>query len=201
MRHRSIAQCVREAQEPSASCWLSELDLTAGSASAAPHLSTWRFSRRAQGAQPGRWTNNWRSSVFCSSAVRTLPSRTLPVARRALGRETSASWRRSAPPINGRFVRRDGLRRKPEREAAPPNRAMKRAGSAAAEGRGNKRCYMKHGAIETEPGSPWAIWHDLGTLAAGLPKPSDALMTGLHEKPRSWFHQLWRVAPYARQAG
>jgi GNAT superfamily N-acetyltransferase len=42
------------------------------------------------------------------------------------------------------------------------------------------RFYMKHGAIETGPDSPWAIWHDIGTLAAHLPRPSDELMNDLH---------------------
>jgi GNAT superfamily N-acetyltransferase len=50
-----------------------------------------------------------------------------------------------------------------------------------------KRFYLKHGAIETEPGSPWAIWHDVGALAARLARPPDELMTGLRKKPRAWF--------------
>lgn len=43
-----------------------------------------------------------------------------------------------------------------------------------------KRFYVKHGAVETEPGSPWAIWHDLGVLAARLPRPPESLMAHLH---------------------
>ena len=39
------------------------------------------------------------------------------------------------------------------------------------------RFYMKLGAIETAPGSPWAIWHDLSALAARLPRPDDGLMS------------------------
>jgi hypothetical protein len=50
---------------------------------------------------------------------------------------------------------------------------------------------MKHGAIETTPGSPWAIWPDLGELAARLPAPDEGLMGALHEKPKSWFRRLW----------
>jgi GNAT superfamily N-acetyltransferase len=55
-----------------------------------------------------------------------------------------------------------------------------------------KRFYMKHGAIETEPGSPWAIWHDLADLAGRLPPPAADLMVGLHERPRSWLRRLWQ---------
>ncbi|MEO8450845.1 MAG: hypothetical protein ABI647_13690 [Gemmatimonadota bacterium] len=84
----------RGAHEPSASCSLSELSLNPGSANGAPRLSIWRFSRPAPGAPPGRWTNNWRSSLFCSSAVRTPRSPTRPIARRAIGRGTRAYWRR-----------------------------------------------------------------------------------------------------------
>jgi GNAT superfamily N-acetyltransferase len=49
-----------------------------------------------------------------------------------------------------------------------------------------KRFYLKHGAVETKPGSPWAIWPDVGRLAARLPRPPDALMTGLRDEPKSW---------------
>lgn len=42
-----------------------------------------------------------------------------------------------------------------------------------------QRFYMKHGAVELAPGSPWAIWHDLVGLAARLPRPDDELMSGL----------------------
>ena len=49
------------------------------------------------------------------------------------------------------------------------------------------RFYMKHGAVEIAPGSPWAIWHDLGGLSARLPRPADTLMTELRKKERrSW---------------
>jgi GNAT superfamily N-acetyltransferase len=54
-----------------------------------------------------------------------------------------------------------------------------------------KRFYLKHGAVEMEPNSPWSIWHDVRVLAARLPKPSDSLMTALREKPKSWLRQLW----------
>jgi GNAT superfamily N-acetyltransferase len=54
-----------------------------------------------------------------------------------------------------------------------------------------KRFYLKHGAVETEPGSAWAIWPDVGDLAARLPAPEDALMEALHERPASWFGRLW----------
>jgi len=54
-----------------------------------------------------------------------------------------------------------------------------------------KGFYMKYGAVETEPGSPWAIWVDVGALAARLPRPSDVLMKGLHERPKSWFRRWW----------
>ena len=54
-----------------------------------------------------------------------------------------------------------------------------------------KRFYMKYGAVEPEPDSPWAIWVDVGSLAARLPRPSDVLMEGLHERPKSWFRRLW----------
>jgi GNAT superfamily N-acetyltransferase len=49
-----------------------------------------------------------------------------------------------------------------------------------------KRFYLKHGAVETAPGSPWAIWPDLGALAARLPPPSAELMTGLQQERKSW---------------
>lgn len=39
--------------------------------------------------------------------------------------------------------------------------------------------YMKHGAVELAPGSPWAVRHDLAGLAARLPRPDGELMTGL----------------------
>jgi GNAT superfamily N-acetyltransferase len=46
--------------------------------------------------------------------------------------------------------------------------------------------YFKHGAVETTPGAPWAIWPDLGALAARLPEPAEALMTDLWREPRTW---------------
>jgi ribosomal protein S18 acetylase RimI-like enzyme len=42
-----------------------------------------------------------------------------------------------------------------------------------------RRFYLKYGAIETAPGSSWAIWPDLGALAAQLPRPAEALMKGV----------------------
>ena len=56
-----------------------------------------------------------------------------------------------------------------------------------------RRFYLKYGAVETERGSPWAIWTDVGVLAARLPRPPEALMTGLHQRPKSWVRRLWRV--------
>jgi GNAT superfamily N-acetyltransferase len=55
-----------------------------------------------------------------------------------------------------------------------------------------KRFYMKHGAVETEPGSPWAIWPDIRALAARLPPPSSDLMGNLHVS-RSWLRRLWHT--------
>ena len=54
-----------------------------------------------------------------------------------------------------------------------------------------KRFYMKYGAVETEPGSPWAIWQDVEVLASRLPRPPDPLMTELHQKPKSWLRKVW----------
>jgi hypothetical protein len=54
-----------------------------------------------------------------------------------------------------------------------------------------KRFYMKYGAVETEAGSPWAIWHDVAALAALLPRPGEALLRGLHERRGSWLRRLW----------
>jgi GNAT superfamily N-acetyltransferase len=34
-----------------------------------------------------------------------------------------------------------------------------------------KRFYFKHGAMETSPGAPWPIWHDVPGLASNLPRP------------------------------
>jgi len=42
-----------------------------------------------------------------------------------------------------------------------------------------RRFYLKYGAVQTAPDSPWAIWHDLGSLTAQLPRPAEALMEGL----------------------
>lgn len=53
-----------------------------------------------------------------------------------------------------------------------------------------KRFYFKNGAIETAPGSPWAVWHDLGALAARLPRPAEELMTRLRGQP-SWLRFRW----------
>lgn len=53
-----------------------------------------------------------------------------------------------------------------------------------------KHFYMKHGAVETEPGSPWAIWHDVGALASRLPMPSAPLMSDLRGQPR-WLRPRW----------
>ncbi len=54
-----------------------------------------------------------------------------------------------------------------------------------------KRFYFKSGAVEMQPGSAWAIWRSLGALAAALPRPPEALMTGLH-KESSWLRRIWR---------
>ena len=54
------------------------------------------------------------------------------------------------------------------------------------------RFYFKHGGVEVEPGKPWAIWHDLGALAARLPRPEHMLMTDLRKLPESWLERLWR---------
>jgi len=53
-----------------------------------------------------------------------------------------------------------------------------------------KRFYMKYGAVETAPGSAWAIWADVGALASRLPVPTDDLMGDLHA-PRTWIRGLW----------
>lgn len=53
-----------------------------------------------------------------------------------------------------------------------------------------RRFYMKYGAVEREPGCPWAIWHDVGALAAQLPRPPDILMTDLRGQPR-WLRPRW----------
>lgn len=55
-----------------------------------------------------------------------------------------------------------------------------------------KQFYMKHGAVETGPGAPWAIWHDTHALAARLPKPPEPLMTDLRRRPR-WVRPRWRL--------
>jgi GNAT superfamily N-acetyltransferase len=57
-----------------------------------------------------------------------------------------------------------------------------------------KRFYMKYGAVEMEPGAPWAIWRDLQALTARVPRPPETLMSGLHERPKSWFRRLWHVS-------
>ena len=50
-----------------------------------------------------------------------------------------------------------------------------------------KRFYLKHGAVETTPGAPWAIWRDLVALAARFPPPPERLMTELRKTPKRWF--------------
>ena len=44
------------------------------------------------------------------------------------------------------------------------------------------RFYFKHGAREIAPGSPWAIWDDVGALASRLPAPDSSLMTDLRNE-------------------
>jgi GNAT superfamily N-acetyltransferase len=53
-----------------------------------------------------------------------------------------------------------------------------------------KRFYLKHGAVELEPGSPWAIWSDVSALASRLPRPGEELLQGLHDKPKTWLRRL-----------
>jgi GNAT superfamily N-acetyltransferase len=55
------------------------------------------------------------------------------------------------------------------------------------------RFYFKHGAVETAPGAPWAIWHDVGSLAARVPRPPDELMTDLGSRPGARRTVLSRV--------
>jgi GNAT superfamily N-acetyltransferase len=56
-----------------------------------------------------------------------------------------------------------------------------------------KHFYMKLGAIETEPGAPWAIWSAVGDLAARLPRPADELLIDVERRPsRSWTGWLGR---------
>lgn len=47
-----------------------------------------------------------------------------------------------------------------------------------------RRFYFKHGAVETSPGSPWSVWHNLKELASRLPLPPEDLMTDLQGQPR-----------------
>ena len=47
-----------------------------------------------------------------------------------------------------------------------------------------KRFYLKHGAVETSPGAPWAIWHDVKELATRLPRPREELLLELGGQPR-----------------
>lgn len=47
-----------------------------------------------------------------------------------------------------------------------------------------KRFYFKHGAMETSPGAPWSIWHDVSGLASRLPRPPAELMVNLRGRPR-----------------
>ena len=51
--------------------------------------------------------------------------------------------------------------------------------------------YFKHGAVEIGPGAPWAIWHDVGSLADRLPRPAEDLMTDVRPKPASWIRRLF----------
>lgn len=53
-----------------------------------------------------------------------------------------------------------------------------------------KHFYMKYGAVETAPGSAWAIWHDVGALASRLPAPSAMVMRDLRGQPR-WLRPRW----------
>ena len=53
-----------------------------------------------------------------------------------------------------------------------------------------KQFYLKHGAVEVNPGAPWSIWFDLGALAASLPRPPQELMTDLRLPRRSWVSWL-----------
>ena len=55
------------------------------------------------------------------------------------------------------------------------------------------RFYFKHGAEETAPGAPWAIWHDVSALAARLPQPQDELLTDVRPKPAAARTVLGRV--------
>ena len=50
---------------------------------------------------------------------------------------------------------------------------------------------FKHGAMPVGPGAPWAIWHDVGSLAAELPRPPENLMTDLRTKPAAWLRRLF----------
>jgi GNAT superfamily N-acetyltransferase len=47
-----------------------------------------------------------------------------------------------------------------------------------------KRFYFKHGAIETSPGAPWSIWHDIPGLASRLRAPPAELISDLRGVPR-----------------
>lgn len=50
-----------------------------------------------------------------------------------------------------------------------------------------RRFYMKNGAVETVPGSPWAIWHDVEALAARLPRPVASLVADVRRRPGPWW--------------
>jgi GNAT superfamily N-acetyltransferase len=52
--------------------------------------------------------------------------------------------------------------------------------------------YLKHGAHETGPGAPWAIWPDVAALAARVPKPGPLLLGELRRPSRtSLIRRLW----------
>jgi GNAT superfamily N-acetyltransferase len=53
-----------------------------------------------------------------------------------------------------------------------------------------KRFYMKHGAVELAPGSPWAIWDDIAGFASRLPRPADELMFELRKEAKWWGAKL-----------
>src|SRR5262245_26302113 len=55
------------------------------------------------------------------------------------------------------------------------------------------RFYFKHRAVETAPGAPWAIWHDVRSLAARLPPPPEELMTDVRPRPEARRMDLSRL--------
>lgn len=54
-----------------------------------------------------------------------------------------------------------------------------------------KAFYLRHGAVEIGPASPWAIWHDIEALAARLPEPAADLMTDVEPRARSKRRWSW----------